>query len=158
MKDLKSLVAFAEKSARNIFKTLGTMPPCVFCRTADGNVFGIGWNTLPTAEQRRAAALAMGGMLREKDVVQYVVVTEAWTGWYKKGEAFVAPSKAPDRGEAVFIEGYDAEGNEQLRVLSTDRSKRKPQLIVDKNFEGTEQLGGGTYSGLLDEPDMPSVH
>ena len=111
----------------------------------------IGYNTQPTAIQRRVHALKIGNRLRELGVATYVVAHEVWMKEFVENEPLTPPSKSSDRSEAVMIQAHNLTAI-QTRIFSIDRQDREPKLTpMEDKVDGVEP--GGTWDNLLMDPN-----
>lgn len=159
MDDLEKLLDEAEGMARDSIRETGAAAPMVLCETVTGERFIISYEPAPSAIQRRVQALGIGGVMRSKDVVRYVVIGEVWLAMAVPGEPLpvVPPRMSPDRTEAVFLEGHDY-ADERVRALHIDREGGQVRLTPEAGVTG---FSAGTWSGLLAEPaspPAPTVH
>ena len=150
--DTLSLFDLAEREARGAFGNgKEELPPVIICEKRKGERICIGYNPMPTAEERRAVALVMGEQFRAWDVVEFVVVNEAWaaTGW-------TVPSQDPNRKEVLVLTHHTPT---QTRIRMFD-IKRAGSFRYLGQCEETKPADGsvGTWDGLLAETTQPAVH
>ena len=148
---LEQMLDQVERMVHDQMHETGQILPFLLCQKQDGEIMFIGYNTQPTAIQRRVHALKIGNRLRELGVATYVVAHEVWMKEFVENEPLTPPSKSSDRSEAVMIQAHNLTAI-QTRIFSIDRQDREPKLTpMEDKVDGVEP--GGTWDNLLMDPN-----
>ncbi len=148
---LEQMLDQVESMVHDQMNETGQILPFLLCQRHDGETLIIGYNTHPTAVQRRIQAVLIGNKLRELGVVTYVVAHEVWMKEIAKGEPITQPSKSSDRREAVMIQAHNITAS-QTRLFNIDRQDGKPKLTPMLE-EDDQTWPGGTWDNLLSAED-----
>ena len=152
MKSFQELLDDAEIVARDLLVRHGEIPQRVIGHKPDGSQVVLNVTPAPTAVGRHQQAMKVGDVLRERGVTSYVVMYEAWISDTENlGGDVSLPSEDPERVDAAVLEAHDAL-NRSIRYLRINRSGPAPTLIPMGQLRSEGTQPGGTYDGLLHEP------
>ena len=163
---LETLLDSAEEVAReSLAKAMaratkaGAKPitPVLACETAGGDQFAVPVEGAETTMLRRIVALNLGKMMREKGVVRFVVMSEAWVTEGRSGDIpFLRPSQAPGRIDALSLQAHDIDGDWSRRMFRINRDSPltlqplETGTLDSRDEDGRQQ---SHWDNLLTEPE-----
>jgi len=156
---LKEHTDEAEKFARGYFNDNGQLAPMIDAIDEDGLHYVM---LVPqiggTGSERDAIATGLAQFFKEKKIIQYVMMIEAWTLKMSQDELIAAggevprPSLSPNRVEIVCLQGETWKGENYGRSIDIDRSDGKAKLTTAMEFPSGSTTG--RFCNLLHTPSF----
>jgi len=158
---LDQIMAHAAKTARDSFRDRGYVVPMWAGHTASGELIMIMPDKFTTGEQKQIAVDKVRAIFKEKGVVMFAFMTEAWMiDSAQSSQAIVARAwfsgksleHHPDRREAIYIQAEDKERCIIGHYFILRPEHGKPTLSPFR--KGGSLDGVGRMFGLLREKVM----
>jgi len=156
---LKEHLDHAEHFCRSYFNTCGELAPMIDAIDDTGThhvmlVPQLGGHD----HEKDAIAKALASFFKEKQIIQYVMMMEAWALVIKDKKIdpnnAPRPSMHPNRQEIVALTGENWKGENIGRHINIDRRSGKPKLtnIADFGNNDGETKISGRFCHLLQKP------
>ena len=127
----------------------------IMCRngTEEGAYVAAPWNNYA---ERTACLEMMRLLFKKKNVVRYIMCSEAWFTEYEPDKPFVMPSKSTHKQECLMIIGADKETGERLcRTFPITRDNAGRRSVDQEIADDKEDVRGEAFN-LFDERPLHS--
>ena len=148
MISLQKHIDIAAKLAANLFEQFGEVSPLVHAIDANGTHLILAVPQLGGSdEEKDIISEQLRRTFAEKNVVQYVIIVEAWFLSLPPGSSFERPSQSPHRLEAISISAESKTAALAMMIEIKRPAGGKPHLIREEAY--TPSLQAGRLTGLL---------
>jgi len=139
--ELRELLDGASDMAADVFYEVGEIEPTWIAENVDGLVMVLRTPFTDADISKDIVVRSMRKLFKERNVVRYVFVSEAWIVEFKDHMDAGRPSQHPDRREIIMLRGEDINGD----VIGATRYILRPEVGKPKLTE--LKIDEGEFSG-----------